>query len=137
LDEVTDQHSLLVPIIINLMNDSDSTIHYHAISALDSIVESLGDDILPYLGDLMSRLIFLFDQGDRKVRMVATACIGSAAHSAGTHFTPYFVEVINRLSVLMTLGQDIEDLDLRGIATDTAGVVAEAVGKDVFRVFFC
>jgi hypothetical protein len=108
--------------------------HYHAIAALDAMVESLEEKILPYLPSLMGRLITFLETGDRKLKVIVTACIGSAAHAAGNAFSSYFADVMVRLSYLMTLGEDKDDLDLRGVATDTAGTVAEAVGKDLFRV---
>ena len=118
------------------MNDADPSIHYHAIAALDAIVESLEEKILPYLPSLMGRLICFLVTGERRLKVIVTACIGSAAHAAGSSFSPYFADVIIRLSYLMSLGGDKEDLDLRGVATDTAGTVAEAVGKDLFRVSY-
>lgn len=91
---------------------------------------------MPYLPTLMGRLIFLLENSERKVKVIVTACIGSAAHAAGVNFGPYFPEVIARLATLMRLGEDRDDLDVRGVATDTVSTVAEAVGKDLFRVLF-
>jgi hypothetical protein len=134
IDQIGEYHETFLPAISNLLNSGDSVMHYHAIAALDAIVESLEEKILPYLPSLMGRLISFLETGERKLKVIVTACIGSAAHAAGNAFSPYFAEVMVRLSHLMTLGQDKDDLDLRGVATDTAGTVAEAVGKDLFRV---
>ena len=116
------------------MAENDPLMHYHAISALDAIVEGLEERILPYLPSLMGSLIYFLENGDRKLKVIVTASIGSAAHASGSDFSPYFNDVILRLSELMKLGEVKDDLDLRGVATDTAGTVAEAVGKDLFRV---
>ena len=136
ISEIMEYHSTLLPLISQLINDSDATIHYHAMSALDSMMEGLGDQIMPYLPALMGRLVSLLETGDSKIKLITTACIGSAAHAAQEHFAPYFDQVIPRLRVLMTLGENKEDLDLRGVATDTVSTVAEAVGQDMFRVTF-
>lgn len=134
IEEIGDYHENILPLISNLMNGYDPIMHYHAIAALDAIVESLDERILPYLPSLMGRLISFLETGERKLKVIATACIGSAAHAAGNSFSPYFSDVVVRLSYLMDLGEDRDDLDLRGVATDSAGTVAEAVGKDLFRV---
>ena len=39
-----------------------------------------------------------------------------------------------RLLQLMALGNDDQEMILRGVATDTMSNVAEAVGKDMFKV---
>ena len=134
IGELGDYHETLLPTILNLMMLEDPTMNYHSIAALDAIVESLEEKILPYLPSLMGRLLFFLDNGERKLKVIVTACIGSAAHAAGIQFSPYFSEIIVRLSYLMQLGDDKDDLDLRGVATDTAGTVAEAVGRELFKV---
>lgn len=133
VEELTAQHAALLPFVLNLMSDPDASLHYNAISALDAIVEGMEDQIIPYLPTLMVRLLYLLDGSERRIRVIATACIGSAAHAAGSEFRPYFSQVIGRLTNLMRLGEDKDDLDLRGVATDTVSTVAEAVGKEDFR----
>jgi hypothetical protein len=125
-----------VPLLLKLINDPEYSVYYNALSALDAMLEGLQDQVQVYLPSLMARFLQLLESGDRKIRLIVTACIGSAAHAAGKEFIPYFNQVIPRLHILMQLGADKEDLDLRGVATDTVSTIAEAVGKDVFRVHF-
>ena len=134
IEEVGEHHEALMPLLLKLINDSEYSVYCNALSALDAILEGLHDQVFVYLPGLMTRFLQLLESGDRKIRMLVTACIGSAAHASGNDFIPYFNEVIPRLHMLMRLGADKEDLDLRGVATDTVSTIAEAVGKDVFRV---
>ncbi|CAG8690182.1 1184_t:CDS:10, partial [Ambispora leptoticha] len=132
-EEVAANHATLLPLVFNLINDPSPDIPKHACNALDAILEGLGDEIVQYLPLLMEKLLIILDQGADEVKATVTAAIGSAAHAAGEEFKPYFDEVIKRLYVLMTIDRGTEGLLLRGVATDTVGAVAEAVGKEVFK----
>src|SRR5690606_23991448 len=61
--------------------------------------------------------------------------IGSAAQTSGKAFIPYFAEVMKRLQPMMAYQGEQDDMLLRGIATDTAGAIATAVGKEIFTPY--
>lgn len=103
---------------------------------MDSYLEILGDNITNYLPLLMERLIVLLENAPLPVRATVTGAIGSAAHASKSGFIPYFEATITRMQPFLTLKNDGEETDLRGIATDTLGTIAEAVGTDVFRPYF-
>ncbi|KAJ2087504.1 hypothetical protein GGI16_006456, partial [Coemansia sp. S142-1] len=132
-DEVANHHEKLMPLIFNLMSDSNEATVKYALNALDCILESLGDNIARYLPQLMERLVVLLDTGAMDVKPIALSAIGSAAHSSGEGFAPYFGEVIARIKRAMALTGDDDTLALRGVATDTAGAIAEAAGREAFR----
>ncbi|KAJ2875032.1 hypothetical protein GGH93_001925 [Coemansia aciculifera] len=132
-DEVASHHEKLMPLIFNLMSDSNEATVKYALNALDCILESLGDNIARYLPQLMERLVVLLDTGAMDVKPIALSAIGSAAHSSGEGFAPYFGEVIARIKQAMALTGDDDTLALRGVATDTAGAIAEAAGREAFR----
>ncbi|KAJ1963137.1 hypothetical protein GGI12_002236, partial [Dipsacomyces acuminosporus] len=132
-DEIAEHHEKLLPLIFGLLNDGSKEIVKYACSALEAILEGLGDSILNYLPQLMERLVVLLDNGEMEVKPIALAAIGSAAHSSGDAFAPYFNEVVARIKQAMSLTGEDDALALRGVATDTAGAIAEAVGKDAFR----
>ncbi|OZJ01999.1 hypothetical protein BZG36_04727 [Bifiguratus adelaidae] len=135
-DEIAESHAVLLPLVLNLMDDSNADITKQACNALDAILESLQEEVLQYLPTLMEKLIVLLDNATQnETKATVTAAIGSAAHSAGAAFQPYFNTVIPRLQHLMTLKDTPDDLLLRGVATDTVGAVAEAVGKEAFAPF--
>lgn len=104
-----------------------------ASAALDSYLEILGDSITNYLPLLMERLLVLLDNAPLPVRSTIVGAIGSAAHAADKDFVPYFEATVARIQPFLQLQAEGEERQLRGIATDTLGTIAEAVGKDLFR----
>ncbi|CAG8721801.1 8732_t:CDS:10, partial [Cetraspora pellucida] len=133
--EIAANHATLLPLIFELTNDTSTEIVKQACNALDLILEGLGDEILQYLPAVMERLLILMDNGANEIKDAVIAAIGSAAHASGEEFKPYFQEVISRLQILMSLSQTDEDIVLRGVATDTVGAIAEAVGKEVIQPY--
>ncbi|KAI9636830.1 putative importin beta-4 subunit [Dioszegia hungarica] len=132
-EECATRHSTIVPILFNLIVDPST--QKNACTCLDSYLEILGDDIVNYLTLLMERLLVLLENGTIPVKITVTGAIGSAAHAAKGKFTPYFEQTIRRLVPLVQL-TDAEQSDLRGVATDTIGTIADAVGAEIFRPFF-
>ncbi|KAJ1972304.1 hypothetical protein H4R34_005452 [Dimargaris verticillata] len=133
--EIADHHTTLLPLIFELMNDSNVEVIKHSCNALDAILEGMGSDVVQYLPALVQGLTHLLETGPTKVKLTVTAALGSAAHAAKTEFMPYFDGVIQRLQQLSAMSTDEDDYSLRAIAIDTVGIVAEAVGKDVFRPY--
>ncbi|KAL9542102.1 hypothetical protein MBANPS3_008780 [Mucor bainieri] len=134
--EISESHQILLPLVFNLMNDTNPEVTKHACNALDAILESLGDEVLQYLPMLMEKLLFLLDNAPQtETKATVMAAIGSAAHAAGEGFEPYFGGVMPRIRHLMTLTEGSDEALLRGVATDSAGAIAEAVGADKFRPF--
>ena len=120
-------------ILFNLIVDEAT--QKNACTCLDSYLEILGDDIANYLTLLMDRLLFLLEGGAIPVKITVTGAIGSAAHAGKEKFQPYFQETIKRLVPLVSLRED-DQFDLRGVATDTIGTIADAVGAEMFRPFY-
>ncbi|CAO3681569.1 unnamed protein product [Rhizopus stolonifer] len=134
--EISESHQILLPLVFNLMNDTNPEVTRHACNALDAILDSLDDQVLQYLPMLMEKLLFLLDNAPQvETKATVMGAIGSAAHAAGESFEPYFAQVMPRIRHLMTLTEGTDDALLRGVATDSAGAIAEAVGADKFRPF--
>ncbi|WVW79439.1 hypothetical protein I302_101408 [Kwoniella bestiolae CBS 10118] len=133
-EECATRHSVIVPILFNLIVDPST--QKNACTCLDSYLEILGDDIVNYLTLLMERLLVLLETGSIAVKITVTGAIGSAAHAAKEKFVPYFDQTIKRLVPFLQLQASDEESDLRGVATDTIGTIADAVGADVFRPYF-
>ena len=119
---------------MSLVND-DAT-QRAACTALDALLEVLGDTIEQYLSLLMDRLTGLLDTAPLKVKAVVTGAIGSAAHASKSKFTPYFQPTMEKLKHFLVLVGDGEEVELRGITMDTVGTFAEAVGRETFRPYF-
>ncbi|OBZ90920.1 putative importin subunit beta-4 [Choanephora cucurbitarum] len=134
--DISEHHQALLPLVFSLMNDNNTEVIKHACNALDAILEGLGADIIQYLQMLMEKLLFLLSSsGETETKATVIAAIGSAAHAAGEAFQPYFNEVLPRIVQFMSLKETSDDQLLRGVATDTAGSIAEAVGADLFRPY--
>ncbi|KAK0218164.1 armadillo-type protein [Armillaria fumosa] len=133
-DECVAKHAMLVPAIMNLINDEPT--QRAACGALDTLLEILHDVIDQYLHLIMERLAGLLETAPLSVKAVVTGAIGSAAHASRERFLPYFEHTMLRLQHFLVLTGEGEETELRGITMDAIGTFAEAVGKDLFRPYF-
>ncbi|KAF7309755.1 Importin N-terminal domain-containing protein [Mycena indigotica] len=133
-DECVARHEVLVPGIMNLVNDPAT--QRAACTALDALLEILHDHIGLYLTGIMEHLTGLLVTAPVSVKSVVIGAMGSAAHAAKEAFLPYFQPIMERLQPFLSLTNEGEEVELRGITVDAIGTFAEAVGKDVFRPFF-
>ncbi|ORZ40457.1 armadillo-type protein [Catenaria anguillulae PL171] len=134
----TTHHARILPALFSLMHDvTHVEVLRHATNALDTILDGLGEDIMPYIHDLMTVLTQLLRIDDTKMRQVVVGAIGSAASASSEQFAPFFAHVVPMILELMALA-DVEDtalMLLRGIAIDTMSAMADAVGPEVFRPY--
>ena len=107
-----------------------------ACSALDALLEILGDVIDQYLHLIMERLAGLLQTAPIPIKSVVIGAIGSAAHASKEKFLPYFQPTMEHFQHFLTLTGEGEEQELRGITMDAIGTFAEAVGKDVFKPYF-
>jgi hypothetical protein len=121
-------------VIMTLVNDPAT--QRAACTALDAFLEVMGQTIEKYLDELMQRLSGLLETAPLKVKAVVTGAIGSAAHASKSRFTPYFQPTMEKLKHFLVLVGEGDEVELRGIAMDTVGTFAEAVGKDAFRPYY-
>ncbi|GAA5974435.1 hypothetical protein JCM11641_003210 [Rhodosporidiobolus odoratus] len=133
-EECAKQHAMLLPLISKLMGDPAT--QRPACIALDCLLEILGSDIEPYIPSLMDALVQLLDSAPLSLKATVVGAIGSAAHASKTKFAPYFDAVLQRLVQFLQLTEEGEELDLRGVAQDTVGTLAEAVGPEQFRPYY-
>ncbi|GAA5849155.1 hypothetical protein JCM8547_006464 [Rhodosporidiobolus lusitaniae] len=133
-EECAKQHAMLLPLISKLMGDPAT--QRQACIALDCLLEVLGSDIEPYIPSLMDALVQLLDSAPLSLKGTVVGAIGSAAHASKLKFAPYFDAVMQRLVQFLQLTEEGEELDLRGVAQDTVGTLAEAVGAEQFRPYY-
>ncbi|BGP17525.1 hypothetical protein JCM10213v2_005558 [Rhodosporidiobolus nylandii] len=133
-EECAKQHAMLLPLISKLMGDPAT--QRQACIALDCLLEVLGSDIEPYIPSLMDALVQLLDSAPLSLKGTVVGAIGSAAHASKAKFAPYFDAVMQRLVQFLQLTEEGEELDLRGVAQDTVGTLAEAVGAEQFRPYY-
>ncbi|KAF8758324.1 ARM repeat-containing protein [Rhizoctonia solani] len=133
-EEVVDRHATILPVLLDMINNPDT--QGAACTALDDFLEILGDTIAQYLPQLMERLSGLLDTAPNDVKGIVTGAIGSAAHAAKSGFLPYFESTMHRLQPFLVLTGEGGEQELRGIAMDTVGTLADAVGREHFRPYF-
>ncbi|KAI0925226.1 hypothetical protein AcW1_007090 [Taiwanofungus camphoratus] len=133
-DECVSKHAVLVPTIMQLVNDPMT--QRSACTALDALLEILGDTIDQYMQLIMERLVGLLETAPNPVKSVVIGAVGSAAHASKEKFLPYFQPTMERFKHFLVLRGEGEEQELRGITMDAVGTFAEAVGKDVFRPYF-
>lgn len=104
--------------------------------ALDCLLEVLGSDIEPYIPSLMESLLHLLSSAPLGLKGTVVGAIGSAAHASKAKFAPYFTAAMDHIVPFLLLTEEGEALDLRGVAQDTVGTLAEAVGKTAFQPYF-
>lgn len=100
----------------------DPAIQRQACTALDALLEILGDIIKAYLDMLMQTLSGLLDTAPLKVKAVVVGgAIGSAAHASGNTFVPYFEATIRRRAPFLQPMNEGKEVELRGITMDAIG----------------
>lgn len=125
---------MTLQIIMQLVNDPVT--QRAACTALDALLEVLGDSIDQYLELLMQRLAGLLESAPIPVKSVVIGAIGSAAHASKEKFLTYFQHSMEHFKQFLVLTGEGEEQELRGITMDAIGTFAEAVGKDAFRPYF-
>lgn len=107
-----------------------------ACTALDAVLEILGDNISQYLDPIMTSLATLLSSAPVGIKSVIIGAIGSAAHASKEKFLPYFQQTMVRFQEYLVLTGEGEEQELRGITMDAVGTFAEALGKEAFRPYF-
>ncbi|KNF05141.1 hypothetical protein PSTG_01769 [Puccinia striiformis f. sp. tritici PST-78] len=134
VDECASRHQTLVPRVSALLNDP--ACQRNAMTALDGLLEVLDDQTIGlYLNPLMERLLPMIDTAPPKLKGTVVGAIGSAAYAAKGAFEPYFDVCMQHITPFLSLKAEGEEQELRGVAQDTVGTLASAVGKEKFRPF--
>lgn len=133
-EECAARHATLLPMIMDLVAQPET--QRSACTALDSLLEIMGDEIAQYLNAIMERMAALLETAPIPVKSTIVGAIGSAAHASKAGFLPYFAQTMQRFQPFLLLKDDEDEQGLRGITTDTLGTMAEAVGKENFRPYF-
>jgi hypothetical protein len=142
--DITQYHTSLIPPLFQLTQDNNKLVLKYVWNALDAIIEGMeSEPVQGYLPTLMEQIgAVLSSPASSIVKGLALGTLGSAARTSGAAFVPYFPSVIERLAQFMALkpssADENENFDLlneRAAATDAAGAIADAVGKDVFRPY--
>ncbi|KAK3691936.1 hypothetical protein RRG08_047945 [Elysia crispata] len=103
--------------------------------ALEIFCEHLGDEILPYLPELMGYLLNVLRNCPlAKPKELAISAIGGAANAAKEKMQPYFKDVLDLFKTYLEgLSEDEDMKKLQLAAIDTMAVFARNIGEETFR----
>eukprot|EP01119_Soliformovum_irregulare_P017178 TRINITY_DN5056_c0_g2_i2.p1 TRINITY_DN5056_c0_g2~~TRINITY_DN5056_c0_g2_i2.p1 ORF type:complete len:1064 (+),score=402.94 TRINITY_DN5056_c0_g2_i2:21-3212(+) len=131
--DIIEHYKNILPMIFQSLSDPTEKVRTASCYALEAFCEHLGDEILPYLESLLTKLIEILNSGNNELKELAISAISSTSAAAGAALVPYFPKLMEFMKALLTI-QDDENLPLRCRATECIGLMAQAVGKDVFQV---
>ena len=130
-------HRLVLPPLLRALGgeEGDATVREKACFALEVFSDAIAaEDLRPYLGELMERLVQLLHLLDLHTQTSSLLAIKNIAGVARSDFLPFFPPLMPLLARLVQLTDDAH-LTLRCHATECVGYVAEAVGKDAFAPY--
>eukprot|EP01121_Diplochlamys_sp_Union-15-3_P015584 TRINITY_DN5188_c0_g1_i1.p1 TRINITY_DN5188_c0_g1~~TRINITY_DN5188_c0_g1_i1.p1 ORF type:complete len:831 (+),score=142.12 TRINITY_DN5188_c0_g1_i1:157-2493(+) len=122
----------ILPQIFQKMEENSPDMQERACYALVSFVQSLEGGVLPYIESLMNKLLHLLKFGKKQLREMSISAISAVATSSKKKFLPYYEVTINLMKEMMLI-TNLEQILLRCRATECAGVIAVAVGKEIFK----
>ncbi|KAG5518421.1 hypothetical protein PMAC_002815 [Pneumocystis sp. 'macacae'] len=136
-EETSERHAELMPIILELILDHHEETKKSALNALDALLECLdSDSISNYFPCIMERLHGLLQSNiTLDIKSTVAAAFGSAVYAAKEHFDPYFERTMEYFIPILQLKDSKDELEFRGMVTDTLGTIAETVGKEKFAPY--
>lgn len=131
--DILSYHEMILPCVFSMLLNPNEilSVKKRVVVAIEVFCEHMGDDLLPYVQQLMEMLVRLMQQGDPVIQECCINAIKSVAKAAKEKFEPYFVETIKMMGQLMSQKEDAL-LALRAKATECVGGIATAVGKARF-----
>ncbi len=114
-----------------MLNDANESVKEKSCYALEAFCENVqGDDMIPFLQPLVTRLTEMLQSSGRKVQEMCLSALASVAMAAADKFTPYFEGVYSLVRVLLTVTGE-KELLLRARAMECLGHMNLAVGRQV------
>ncbi|KAG5635297.1 hypothetical protein H0H81_011779 [Sphagnurus paluster] len=133
-------HQQLFAVLIPALEDVEPRVHSHAAAALINFCEGVErDTLLPYLDPIVERLLKLLNpDGDpatvrRYVQEQAITTLAMVADASEVPFAKHYPRIMPLLLNVLRNADAPEYKNLRAKAMECAGLVAIAVGRDVFR----
>ncbi|KXN84686.1 Importin subunit beta-3 [Leucoagaricus sp. SymC.cos] len=142
LEEVMQEryHQQLFGVFIPTLEDPEPRVHSHAAAAPIKFCKGVEHDTLvPYLDPIGERLLRLLNPGgdqsqvNRSVQEQAITTLAMVADASETTFAKHYPTIMPLLLNVLKNADKPEHHKLRIKAMECAGLVAIAVGRDVFR----
>ncbi|KAJ3715385.1 armadillo-type protein [Lentinula raphanica] len=139
--EATDQHhEQLFSVLIPALEDPEPRVHSHAAAALINFCEGVErDTLLPYLDPIVQRLLKLLNpdadptQVRRYVQEQVITTLAMVADASEATFAKYYHSIMPLLLNVLRNANGAEYRKMRLKAMECAGLIAIAVGREVFR----
>eukprot|EP00761_Pharyngomonas_kirbyi_P010975 gb/GECH01010999.1/.p1 GENE.gb/GECH01010999.1/~~gb/GECH01010999.1/.p1 ORF type:complete len:1091 (+),score=312.68 gb/GECH01010999.1/:1-3273(+) len=124
-------HGMVVPTIINAMDDDVPKVQGHAATAIVNFVEPCQNEFIePYLESLLSKLIFLLQNGKHFVQEQALSAISAVASASEGLFSKYYTRIMPLLMNILENALQKHERLLRARAMECATLIAVAVKKE-------
>ncbi|TEB37702.1 ARM repeat-containing protein [Coprinellus micaceus] len=142
LEEVIQEqfHEQLFPVLVQALEDPEPRVHAHAAAALINFCEGVEREILlPYLDPIVERLLKLLNPGGDQaavkqyVQEQAVTTLAMVADASEGGFAKHYPTIMPLLLSVLQNADGREYQKLRIKAMECAGLIAIAVGKEVFR----
>lgn len=143
LEEIIQEqyHRQLFSALIPTLEAPEARVHAHAAAALINFCEGVErDTLIPYLDPIVERLLKLLNpatdsgrQVKRYVQEQAITTLAMVADASETTFAKHYTSIMPLLLNVLRNASTAEYRKLRVKAMECAGLIAIAVGRDVFR----
>ncbi|OBZ65152.1 Importin subunit beta-3 [Grifola frondosa] len=144
LEEVIQEqyHQQLFAALIPALEAPEPRVHAHAAAALINFCEGVErDTLIPYLDPIVERLLKLLNPGladgtkqpKRYVQEQAITTLAMVADASEATFVKHYSSIMPLLLNILQNAHGAEYRKLRVKAMECAGLIAIAVGRDIFR----
>merc|ERR1719409_1796214 len=104
----------------------ESLIYFADINELEA------EHMLPFVPDLMRRMVTMIEHPSRPLRQTAITVVGTTAGVVEDGFRPYYAGVLPVLRKAIEVAAGEDQVYLRGKAIECVSMIAVAVGKETF-----
>lgn len=128
-------HTEIIPRLAQLLDDTaNPKVQSHAAAALVNFCEKFeGKLLVPYLHDILSKLLNLLKNQQPHVKEQAITAVASIAGCAEKHFVPYYDSFFPILKEIIVNSVSKELRMVRAKTIECVSLVAIAVGKEKFK----
>ncbi|KAJ4482034.1 armadillo-type protein [Lentinula aciculospora] len=139
-DIIEQYHEQLFAVLIPALEDAEPRVHSHAAAALINFCEGVErDTLLPYLDPIVERLLKLLNPDAdpthvrRYVQEQVITTLAMVADASEATFAKYYHSIMPLLLNVLRNASGAEHRKLRLKAMECAGLIAIAVGREIFR----
>ncbi|KAG0701167.1 ARM repeat-containing protein [Suillus ampliporus] len=134
-------HEQLFAALIPTLEAPEPRVHSHAAAALINFCEGVErDTLVPYLDPIVERLLKMLNPGAEDGKVVkgyvqeqAITTLAMVADASETTFAKHYTSIMPLLLNVLRNANSADHYKLRAKAMECAGLIAIAVGRNVFR----